>query len=99
MPGSPSTPSAGTTTAGAVTVLVRYFAGAAAAAGREEERLQVPAGSTVADALARVTAAGGPDLARVVAASSFLLQATAARPGDLLPDGAVLDVLPPFAGG
>jgi len=85
--------------AGPVTVLVRYFAGAAAAAGREEERLQVPAGATVADALERVAAAHGPDLTRVVAASSFLLQAVAARRGDPLPDGATLDVLPPFAGG
>lgn len=81
------------------TVLVRYFAGAAAAAGREEERVQVPAGATVGDVLDHVVAVRGPDLTRVVAASSFLLQATAARRGDGVPDGAVLDVLPPFAGG
>lgn len=81
------------------TVLVRYFAGAAAAAGREEERLHVRPGSTVGDVLALVTGTGGADLARVVAASSFLLQAVAARPDDVVPHDATLDVLPPFAGG
>lgn len=81
-----------------ITVLVRYFAGAAAAAGVEEEKLGLPAGTTLAAVTARL-AARGPGLARVLAAASYLLDAVAARPGDVLADGATLDVLPPFAGG
>ena len=79
-------------------VLVRYFAGAAAAAGTEEET--VPAAPATVGALLELLATTrGGDLGRVLAASSFLLQGVAARREDLLPDGAVLDVLPPFAGG
>ena len=81
-----------------ITVLVRYFAGAAAAAGVEEERLPVPAGTTLAGLVERLEARG-PDLAKVLAASSYLLDAVSARPEDVLADGVVLDVLPPFAGG
>jgi molybdopterin synthase sulfur carrier subunit len=81
-----------------ITVLVRYFAGAAAAAGVEEERLPAPAGTTLGT-LVDGLAERGPDLAKVLAASSYLLDAVAARPEDVLADGAVLDVLPPFAGG
>ncbi|ABS05089.1 thiamineS protein [Kineococcus radiotolerans SRS30216 = ATCC BAA-149] len=81
-----------------VVVRVRFFAGAAAAAGREEEQLPVPAGTTL-DALVERLAGRGPDLAKVLAASSFLLDAVAARPGDELTPGVTLDVLPPFAGG
>ena len=81
-----------------ITVLVRFFAGAAAAAGVEEEKLAVPAGVTVGT-LVETLAARGPDLARVLAASSFLVEAVASRPEDVLVDGVTLDVLPPFAGG
>ena len=79
-------------------VLVRFFAGAAAAAGAEEERVPLPAGADLG-ALLAVLAARGPRLERVLAASTFLLDGVAARREDPLPDGAVVDVLPPFAGG
>lgn len=80
------------------TITVRFFAGAAAAAGSEEERLPLPADGTV-DAVVASLSARSADLARVLAASSFLLDGVATRPGDALPAGATLDVLPPFAGG
>ncbi|WP_337059303.1 MoaD/ThiS family protein [Kineococcus sp. G2] len=88
-----------TSTGAGDTVGVRYFAGAAAAAGVEEERVALPAGATVGDLVAAVGAARGADLTRVLAACSFLLDGVAADRADVLPAGAVLDVLPPFAGG
>jgi len=81
-----------------ITVLVRFFAGAAAAAGVEEEKVSLAHASTVAD-LTGLLAARSPDLARVVAASSYLVEAVSARPEDVLEEGFTLDVLPPFAGG
>ncbi len=79
---------------------VRYFAAARAAAGVEAEPVAVPVGATVDLLLKTVRAAHGDDLARVLDRCSFLLDEVAVRDrGALLPDGAVLDVLPPFAGG
>jgi sulfur-carrier protein len=79
-------------------VLVRFFAGAAAAAGREEEKVPLPPGTSVGDLVA-VLSRRSPDLARVLAASSYLLDGVASRPEDVVPPGRTLDVLPPFAGG
>lgn len=82
------------------TVRVRYFAGARAASGVAEESIQLPAGATVRDVLADLTARHGDRLATVLAASSFLLDGVAVRNrGVTLDDGVGLDVLPPFAGG
>ncbi len=84
----------------AMTVVVRYFAAARAAAGVEEEKVRVEAGATVADLLAAVRAEHGAELSKVLDRCSYLLDEVAAR--DLsapLHDGATLDVLPPFAGG
>jgi molybdopterin converting factor small subunit len=82
------------------TVLVRYFAGAMAAAGVAEERLTLPAGSRVTDALAAIAALRGPELVRVLPACSYLLDGIAVHDHETaVPDGAELDVLPPFAGG
>ena len=82
------------------TVTVRYFAAARAAAGVELERLDVPAGGTVARPAGRRPRAArrgaGPG------AGALLLPARRgrrARPATALPDDATLDVLPPFAGG
>jgi sulfur-carrier protein len=83
-----------------VRVTVRFFAGAKAAAGTRARTLTVPAGTTLDELVAALAADHGDALARVLAASSFLLDGLAvhdrARP---VPDGAALDVLPPFAGG
>ncbi len=78
-------------------VTVRYFAGARAAAGVDEDRVEA---ATVGEALAAAAAAHPGDLARIVGISSFLLDGAAVtnREAALGPD-ARIDVLPPFAGG
>ena len=76
---------------------VRYFAGARAAAGVSSEQV---AASTVDELVARLAAAHGAALTRVLAASSFLVDGVSVRsPAYRLDDGATVDVLPPFAGG
>jgi molybdopterin converting factor small subunit len=82
------------------TVLVRYFAGARAAAGLAEDRVEMGASDTVADVLAAELARRGAELARVLPACSVLLDGIAVHDhATEVPDGAELDVLPPFAGG
>ena len=76
-------------------VSVRYWAGARAAAGVDEEPLE--AGST-GDVVAALTARGG-ELARVMALSSLLVDGSVVRDAVQLTDGQVVEVLPPFAGG
>ena len=84
-----------------VTVTVRYFAAARAAAGVETETVQVPAGATVddpaQDASAPRTATSWPACSTGAASCSTRSRCAT---GDLpLHDGALVDVLPPFAGG
>lgn len=75
-------------------ITVRYFAGARAAAGVSVAEL---AGGI---SIAELTAGAGPELAKVLSASSFLVDGVAWRDRDAeIPDGCTLDVLPPFAGG
>jgi molybdopterin converting factor small subunit len=77
-------------------VTVRYFAGAKAAAGTATERLE---GSTVADLVDALSGRDGT-LARVLTTCSFIIDGVVTRdPATSLPDGATVDVLPPFAGG
>ncbi len=81
-------------------ITVRYWAGARAAAGVTEEQVDA---STLAEALAVVTASHGPKFAAVLGVCSFVVTdqpvgladpaAVALTPGD------VVEVLPPFAGG
>ena len=79
---------------------MRHFAAARAAAGVETEEVEVPPGATVDILLKTVRAAHGDDLGRVLDRCSFLLDEVAVRDREtLLHDGAVIDVLPPFAGG
>jgi molybdopterin synthase sulfur carrier subunit len=83
-------------------VTVRYWAAARQAAGLAEERLQA---GTLAEALTAAAARrpGDAEFAAVLARSSFLVDGrqagTAARAGTVLAEGAVIEVLPPFAGG
>ena len=77
-------------------VTVRYWAAAKAAAGVAEEALDA---ATVGELLDRAGAAHGPELARVLVRCSVLVDGLRARPADSLADGAVVEVLPPFAGG
>jgi molybdopterin synthase sulfur carrier subunit len=78
-------------------ILVRYFAGARAAAGVAEEK--VTAG-TLAELVTVLAERHGERLATVLTACSFLVDGLRRkdRAAPLGPD-AVVDVLPPFAGG
>lgn len=77
---------------------VRYFAGAADAAGRESQTIDT-AGRTVGDLIAAL-ATDNEHLGRVLEASSLLADGVRVSTPDHSLDGVgQLDVLPPFAGG
>jgi len=76
-------------------VSVRYWAGARAAAGTEEEPLEA---DSTAEVVVALTGRGG-ELARVVALSSLLVDGRGVRDSVDLTDGQVVEILPPFAGG
>lgn len=80
-------------------VTVRYWAGARAAAGVDDERLDAGSVAELVAALAART----PALAPVLALSSLLVDGLvvreAARDVNALREGQVVEVLPPFAGG
>ncbi len=84
-----------------MSVTVRYWAAAKAAAGLAEEQVE-PAG-TLAALLDGLRAQHGPELATVLARCSYLVDEVS--PGKVphtqvvVLDGAAVDVLPPFAGG
>jgi molybdopterin synthase sulfur carrier subunit len=82
-------------------VTLRYWAAAKDAAGCADEKVEA---RNLADALAAAVGAGDPARLRaVIARSSFLVNGdpVGKRPPDsvTLPDDAVVEVLPPFAGG
>lgn len=83
-------------------VTIRYWAAAKDAAGVPEETVDAV---TLGDALNAAVAGRKPDtrLAAVIARSSFLVNADpvgrVARESIVLDEGAVIEVLPPFAGG
>lgn len=77
-------------------LLVRYFAAAADAAGREKEWL--PAVSSVGLLKAELIERYGDGMARVLASGSFLIDGIVSR-DDARELGQRVDVLPPFAGG
>jgi molybdopterin converting factor small subunit len=83
-------------------VIIRYWAAAKEAAGVAEESVEA---DTLRDALNTAIASRKPDkrLEIVIARSSFLVNADpvgrAARESIALDEGAVIEVLPPFAGG
>jgi sulfur-carrier protein len=77
-------------------VTVRYWAGARAAAGVDVETVE--AAGTVAELVARLGAAR-PELRRVLGVASVLVDGRAGAGEDPVPAGALVEVLPPFAGG
>jgi molybdopterin converting factor small subunit len=80
-----------------MSITVRYFAGARAASGVDTEEL--PA-ATLDELVGRIVHEHGDRLARVLTACSFLVDGTSTRDRTTsLAPGAVVDVLPPFAGG
>jgi molybdopterin converting factor small subunit len=82
-----------------VTITVRYFAAARAAAGSESEQLAVRTGATVGE-LVDTLGGRSPELARVLSRCSYLCDGMAVRDqAQPLQAGNTIDVLPPFAGG
>lgn len=77
-----------------VWVTVRYWAGARRAAGLDSEQILA---ATVAELRAQLAAR--PALCDVMTASAILVDSVAGRDDAPLHEGAVIDVLPPFAGG
>ncbi len=78
---------------------IRYFAGAAEAAGVAEETLDSDFEVTVAE-LVEQLGADRERLARVLAVATLLVDGRAARAStEYVAPGARVDVLPPFAGG
>jgi molybdopterin converting factor small subunit len=80
-----------------VSVTVRYFAGARAASGVDTETRDA---RTLNELVGQIVDEHGEKLERVLTACSFLVDGTTTRNRALvLAPGAVVDVLPPFAGG
>jgi sulfur-carrier protein len=73
-------------------ITIRYFAAAAEAAGVDTE--QVPAG-----VVGPLLVERHPALARVLERCALLADGVRVEADEPVPDGATLDVLPPFAGG
>ena len=80
-------------------ITVRYFAGARAATGVDAERLPANRPWPLEELAGHLAERHGPALERILAAASFLIDETAGARDRLVPVGAVVDVLPPFAGG
>jgi len=79
-------------------VTVRYFAAAAEAAGREEERLEFGDDATLGSLRETLVARYGSSMERVLRSGSFLVDGTVRR-DPTHPLAAQVDILPPFAGG
>ena len=78
-------------------VTVRYFAGARAAVGVDTETRDA---GTLEELVGQIVDTHGEKLERVLTACSFLVDGTSTRDrGLVLTPGAVVDILPPFAGG
>lgn len=74
---------------------VRFFAAAEEAAGRDEE----PRSETTLGALRAALIADHPGLAGILPRCAVLVDGARASDDTVLPDGVLVDVLPPFAGG
>lgn len=82
-----------------IPITVRFFAAAAAAAGRESMALTLPTGASVHDAVCELSGQSD-EIALVIQKCSFLCDGVAVRDRALvLIPHQTLDLLPPFAGG
>lgn len=82
-----------------MTITVRFYAGAAEAAGAPQTVLDLPERATLAELVAAL-GASNPRLAEVLKVCTLLLDGKPAELTATLPTGQVsVDVLPPFAGG
>ena len=77
-------------------ITIRYWAAAKSAAGVAEEQLEA---GTLDEALAAAVAGRGAGLEGVLARCSFLVDGVRRERSAALPEGATVEVLPPFAGG
>lgn len=84
---------------GTAMITVRYFAGAQAATGVEAERLPLAAPLPLEELAGELARRHGNELAQVLEAASFLIDEVPGPRDRVVPTGAVVDVLPPFAGG
>jgi molybdopterin converting factor small subunit len=84
---------------GTAMITVRYFAGAQAATGVEAEQLPLAAPLPLEELAGELARRHGADLARVLEAASFLIDEVPGPRDRVVPTGATVDVLPPFAGG
>ncbi len=75
---------------------VRLWAAARAAAGTHETTYDA---DTLGAAVTALGAAHGSELARILGHCSYLVDGQRVGPDFRLPEGAVVEVLPPFAGG
>ena len=82
-----------------IPVTVRFFAAAAAAAGRDTVDMTLPTGSSIHD-IVRELSDQSEEMALVMRKCSFLCDGVAVRDRAIVLRAAqTLDVLPPFAGG
>ena len=79
---------------------VRYFAAARAASGTAEEKLAPEHAPTLGALRVALVDLHGEPMAKVMRMASFLVDGVSCRTDETaLTDAAVVDVLPPFAGG
>ena len=81
-----------------MTVTVLFFAQARDHAGRSQSALELPDGSSVADALAALRTAH-PALEALMPHLAVAVNGTLAAAGTRIPAGAELALLPPVSGG
>ncbi|MBX3092853.1 MAG: MoaD/ThiS family protein [Cryobacterium sp.] len=81
-----------------MSVTVRYFAAAAEAAGREEERVELPGGADLAALKTVLVDRYGELMDRVMRSGTFLMDGVV-RSDETHLVGERVDILPPFAGG
>ena len=76
---------------------IRFFAGAADAAGRREQQVDGPL--ALGDLRVRLADDLGPEFAAVLGRCSLMVDGTRGDDTAVASDSATVDVLPPFAGG
>lgn len=80
-----------------MTATVRLFAGAAEAVGTAQVS---SAATNVTQLVADLDELGGPGTAQVLARCAVIVNGVRSEDGEVpIPDSALVDVLPPFAGG
>ncbi|ARC56172.1 hypothetical protein AS850_03660 [Frondihabitans sp. 762G35] len=88
---------------GVVTVTLRFFAAARAAAGTDQLECVAESEPTLGDLVETVQPAAGvdpDDFRATLERCSFLVDGVTTRDlAQVVPSGAVVDVMPPFAGG